>query len=52
VKQELFKEQLRLGISPGILCAGHLIVEFTKVMEHHEVKQTLDSRMKSFSEET
>lgn len=52
VKQELFKEQLRLGISPGILCSGHLIVEFTKVMEHHEVKQTLESRMKSFDEPT
>jgi SAM-dependent methyltransferase len=52
VRQELWKEQLRLGISPEILCSGHLIVEFTKVMEHHEVKQTLESRMRSFGEQT
>jgi SAM-dependent methyltransferase len=51
-KRGPFEEQLRLGISPGILCAGHLIVEFTKVMEHHEVKQTLESRMKGFDGQT
>jgi SAM-dependent methyltransferase len=52
VKRRLFGEQLRLGISPAILCSGHLIVEFAKVMEHHEVKQTLISKMKDFGEPT
>jgi SAM-dependent methyltransferase len=52
VKQKLFGEQLRLGISPAILCSGHLIVEFIKVMEHHEVKQTLESKMTGFNEQT
>lgn len=51
-RRESLKEQLRLGISPGILCSGHLIVEFTKVMEHHDVKRTLESKMKGFDEPT
>lgn len=51
-KRKLFGEQLRLGLSPAVLCSGHLIVEFTKTMESHEVKRTLVSKMTDFGQPT
>jgi SAM-dependent methyltransferase len=51
-KQRVFDEQLRLGISPDILCSGHLIVEFRKIMEWKDVKRNLVSTMHSFDEAT
>jgi len=52
LKKKVFGEQYRYGLSPEILCSGHLIVEFTKVMEAGEVKESLVSKMKSFDEQT
>lgn len=51
-KKKIFGEQLRLGISPEVLCSGHLIVEFTKTMEYQDVMRTLKSKISSFGEQT
>jgi SAM-dependent methyltransferase len=48
VKRKVYKEIFKLSINPKILIDGHLMVEFTKVMEAEEVSNTLKSKHKKF----
>ena len=47
-KKQVYREIFRLGISPKILVGGHLMVEFRKETEPHEVGESLVSRHKEF----
>ncbi len=47
-KQKVYKEIFTLAISPKILTAGSLIVEFEKEVEYEDVSKNLKSKHKNF----
>jgi 2-polyprenyl-3-methyl-5-hydroxy-6-metoxy-1,4-benzoquinol methylase len=47
IKKQVYSELLRLGINPGILIGGHLIVEFEKEYEYSELHKSLISKYKN-----
>lgn len=48
VKNKVYREIFRLSINPKILIDGHLMVEFTKVIDAQDVSQNLKSKHKKF----
>lgn len=47
-KKSVYREIYRLAVDPKILVDGHLMVEFTKNKEQHEVGRYLKSKHKEF----